>query len=143
MKPVYKNILAVLVGLIAGNVVNMLIVNLGYSILPLDGVDTDDLEALAAAIPDLEAKYFIFPFLAHAIGTLSGAFLTALIAASHKLKLAMVIGGFFLVAGIAVNYMITGPLWFSLLDILVAYIPMAYLGARWAISINKKATFEH
>ena len=47
----------------------------------------------------------------------------------------MLIGGFFLLGGIAAVRMFGGPLWFQLGDLLLAYLPMAYLGAvlaeRW------------
>ncbi|WP_124980882.1 hypothetical protein [Nonlabens xiamenensis] len=138
MKPIVKNIIGVVTGLIVGNVINLTLVQLGSSILPIPGVDPNDLEALAEAAPNLEAKYFIFPFLAHALGTLSGAFITALIAASYKRNLAMLIGVFFLLAGIAVNFMVPGPFWFSAVDILLAYLPMAWLGYRLALRLQKK-----
>ena len=71
---------------------------------------------------------FLFPFLAHALGTLSGAFIAAKIAASRPMILAMVIGVFFLIGGIMMVSMVGGPIWFNATDLLLAYIPMGYLG---------------
>ena len=46
------------------------------------------------------------------------------------MKLAMVIGVFFLLGGIYASYLIPAPTWFMALDIIVAYIPMAYFGGK-------------
>lgn len=130
MKPVVKNIIAFLVGLIVGNITNMALITLGNKMYPVQGVDPNDFEAYSAAIPTLTKEYFVFPFLAHALGTLIGAIIVAKIAASNKLKLAMGIGFFFFLGGIAINIMLQGPIWFVILDLAVAYIPMAYLGGK-------------
>jgi hypothetical protein len=88
------------------------------------------MEALAAVMPTLDAQYFIFPFLAHAVGTLSGAIIAAIIATGNGMKPALVIGGLFLVGGILVSFMIPAPTWFITMDIALAYIPMAWIGGK-------------
>lgn len=130
MKPVYKNIIAFIVGWLGGSVVNMGLVSVGHSVFPIEGIDPNDMEALAAIMPSLGNEHFIFPFLAHALGTLVGAMIAAKIAATSKMKLALAVGGFFLIGGIAVNLMLPGPIWFVILDIAVAYIPMAWIGGK-------------
>jgi hypothetical protein len=55
-----------------------------------------------------------------------------LIAANHKLKFAMGIGIFFLAGGIASVFMLPSPLWYTVLDLGLAYIPMGYLAGRLA-----------
>ena len=125
-----KNILAVGAGWIGGSLVNMGLVTIGHSVFPIPGADPNDMEALAAIMPDLEPKYFLFPFLAHALGTLAGAYLAARIADNNKLKLALAVGLLFLIGGILVNYMLPGPMWFAVLDIALAYIPMAWIGGK-------------
>lgn len=130
MNPILRNILAVIVGWVVGSAVNMGLVQAGHTVFPLEGVDINDMDALAAAMSTAESKYFVFPFLAHALGTLVGAATAALIAATYKMKFALGIGAFFLLGGIMVNYMIPGPTWFTVLDIVVAYIPMAYIGGK-------------
>ena len=47
---------------------------------------------------------------------------------------AYVIGGISLLAGIAMCFMIPAPAWFITLDLVVAYIPMAWLGGTLARS---------
>lgn len=138
MNPIVKNIIAVVVGWIAGSIVNMGLINVGSTVIPLEGVDPNDMEALAEAMPTADFKYFIFPFLAHALGTLVGAFVAAIIAASHKMKFAIGIGVFFLIGGIFVNIAIPGPVWFAAADILLAYIPMALVGGKLALRFSGK-----
>ncbi len=122
---IVRNVLAVILGIIVGMFINMSLVNLGHSLMPIEGLDVNDMKAYADLIPKLDAKYFMFPFLAHALGTLSGAIVAAIIAGSRKKIFALVIGVFFLIGGITVNIMLPGKIWFSILDVLVAYIPMA------------------
>ena len=129
MNPIIRNILAVLVGVIVGGLINFGIVNISGSIIPLpEGVDPTDRESLMKAMPFYGPEQFIFPFLAHAIGTLAGAYTAARLAASHSKQLAYVIGGVFFMGGIAATIMLPAPVWFSALDLIAAYFPMAWLG---------------
>jgi len=70
-------------------------------------------------------KNILVPFLAHAIGTLSGAYITAKLSASYHKVLAYLIGAFFLAGGIAMVYMLPAPSWFINIDLIFTYIPMA------------------
>ena len=137
MKPIVKNILAVIIGWLGGSAVNIGLVQIGHLLFPIEGVDLDDMNALAEVLPTLGYEYFIFPFLAHALGTLVGATIAGMIAATHKMKFALGIGGLFLLGGIMVNYMLPGPTWFAIVDILAAYIPTAWLGGKIALKLSK------
>ncbi|KAA3619709.1 MAG: hypothetical protein DWQ05_03000 [Calditrichaeota bacterium] len=133
MNPILRNGLAILAGVIFGSIVNMGIIMMSGSITPPPpGVDVTDMESLKASMHLFEAKHFIFPFLAHALGTLAGAFLTAKIAVSHKMKFALGIGAFFLLGGIVNVYMLPSPVWFAILDLVGAYIPMGWIGGKFA-----------
>lgn len=133
MKNLLRNIIALLLGLFVGGTVNMGIITISGSIIPPpEGTDTTTMEGLKAAMELFEMKHFIFPFLAHAIGTLVGGLLASLIAASHQLKLALVIGAFFLIGGITMVLSVPSPLWFTIIDLGLAYIPMAWIG--WKIT---------
>lgn len=127
---ILRNIAAFVLGWIVGSVVNMGLVNLGHSVFPMEGVDMNDMDALAAAMPDMGAEQFLFPFLAHALGTLVGAFVAAKVAISAKMKLAIGVGALFFLGGIMVNMMLPGPMWFTVVDLIIAYIPMAYIGGK-------------
>ncbi|MGD1848327.1 MAG: hypothetical protein ACFB10_23280 [Salibacteraceae bacterium] len=130
MSPILRNILAVIAGLFGGNVINLFLVRAGHFIFPIEGVNPDDTEAFKAVLPDLELQYFLFPFLAHAIGTLAGAYVAGAIAANSKMIIALVIGGCFFLAGVAINLYLNGPVWFTAVDLVLAYFPMAWIGGR-------------
>lgn len=133
MNPVVRNVLAVLAGVVVGSAVNMgLIMVSGKVIPPPAGADVTTAEGLKAAIHLFEPKHFLFPFGAHALGTLAGAWLTAVLAATRRTALALVIGVVFLAGGIASACMIPAPPWFILADLLAAYLPTAWLGSRLA-----------
>lgn len=138
MNPIIKNILAVIAGWGGGSIVNMGLIRLGHALVPIAGVDPNDMEAYAAVMPSLGFEHLVFPLLAHALGTLVGATIAALIAANHKMKFALGIGALFLCGGIAVNYMFGGPTWFSITDILLAYIPMAWIGGKIGEKFSKE-----
>ncbi len=129
MNPILRNVLAVVAGFILGSVVNMGIISISGSIIPPpDGVDPSDIESIKASMHLYKPIHFLFPFLAHALGTLSGAYLAARLGASRKQILALVIGIFFLLGGIMVSNMLPAPSWFTVVDLFIAYLPMAWLG---------------
>ena len=129
MPPILRNLLAVIAGLVVGSVVNMAIISVGSIVIPPPtGVDMSDMDKFAENIKLLEPANFIAPWLAHALGTLVGAFTAAKVAAGHKMKLALGIGVFFLLGGIMMVSMVGGPVWFAVLDLIGAYLPMGFLG---------------
>lgn len=73
-------------------------------------------------------QHFLFPFLAHALGTLLGATVAYLIAVQRRDVMAYVIGALFLAGGIYSVFALPAPTWFSVVDVLFAYLPMAWLG---------------
>lgn len=131
MNPIVKNILAVIAGIIIGGALNMGIIMISGSVIPPpEGVDLTTMEGLKASMHLMEPKHFLMPFLAHALGTFLGALIAALIVPAQKMKLAMIIGGWFLLGGILNILMLPSPLWFTFTDLIGAYFPMAYLGAK-------------
>jgi len=139
MNPLVKNILAVVLGLIMGSIVNMGIIMISGSIIPPpQDADITTMEGLKSTMHLFEPKHFIFPFLAHALGTFIGAVVAAIIAANHKEKFALAIGAFFLIGGIANVSMLPSPIWFSILDLGAAYIPMGFIAGRLVVKSSKK-----
>lgn len=133
MNPILKYIIAVIVGVVVGSGVNMGLVNIGPSIIPLpEGADISNMEGLAKSMPLFSPANFLFPFLGHALGTLVAAFVTAKIAAAHQIKFGIGLGAFFLLGGISAVAMFGGPMWFIVADLVLAYIPMGYLGGKLA-----------
>jgi hypothetical protein len=88
-----RNLLAVIAGLVVGSVVNMAIITVGSMVIPPPtGIDMTDMDKFAENLKLLGPAHFIAPWLAHALGTLVGAFTAAKVAAGHKMKLALGIG---------------------------------------------------
>ncbi len=109
------------------------LVLIGHQLVPLPaGVDATTMEGLARSIHLFEPRHFLFPFLAHAGGTFVGALVAAAIACSHKLKLALLVGLFFMAGGLVNALVLPGPAWFTAVDLLLAYLPTAWLAGRLA-----------
>ena len=130
-KNLLRNILAVIVGVILGGLVNLALVTAGPHLVPPPaGVNMGDAKSLAENIHRLEPRHFIFPFLAHALGTLVGALNAHVAAATRRSVPSYVVGGVFLAGGIAAANLIPAPLWFIVLDLVGAYLPMAWLATK-------------
>lgn len=139
MKTITRNILAVLAGIVVGSLVNMGLVTIGPSVIPLPAdADVSTMEGLRESMDLFTPANFVFPFLAHALGTLSGAFVAAKLVASHHMKFAIGIGAIFLLGGIMAAASIGGPAWFKVTDLVLAYIPMGFLGGSLAGAKNRK-----
>ena len=133
MNNTVRLVLGILAGAVVGMFVNGGIISFSGSVIPApEGVDPNDIESIKANLHLYTAKHYIMPFLAHALGTLVGAFVAAKIVLNKKMMSGLIIGGFFLLGGIAAAMMIGTPLIPSAVDILFAYIPMGYIGARLA-----------
>ena len=131
MPKLLRNLLAILAGIAIGAGVNGALITLSPSIIPPPaGVDVNSAESLSKAMHLFEPRHFVMPFLAHALGTLAGALAAYLIAATHRVPIAYLIGGVFLLGGVAASFMIPAPAWFIALDLLVAYLPMAWLATQ-------------
>lgn len=131
MNPMLRNIFAVIVGVVLGSSVNMGIIAVGSSIIPPpEGADVTTTEGLKASMHLFGPEQFIMPFLAHAIGTLLGALAAGALAATHKMRVALGVSVFFLIGGIAAVFMLPSPMWFTIVDLAGAYLPMGYLAGK-------------
>ena len=109
----------------------MAIITLSPSVIaPPAGVDVNDTASLSASMHLFEPRHFLMPFLAHAVGSLAGALASYLIAATYKVRIAYVVGAIFLCGGVAASFMIPAPGWFIALDLVGAYLPMAWVGIQ-------------
>ena len=122
MNTIFKNILAILGGGLIGMMVNMGLIITGNQLIPFE----DGINPMNATMWDI--KYFIFPFLAHAIGTLSGAFIASKISKHYNRAVAIAVGVYFLSGGIYMVKILPAPTWFICLDLILCYLPMALLG---------------
>lgn len=141
MRIFLRVLFAIVLGLVVGSVVNMaLIMVSGKVIAPPVGADVATMEGLKASMHLFEPKHFLFPFLAHALGTVAGAFVAALLAPNRSLVPPMVVGALFLAGGIANVIMLPSPMWFTLVDLFLAYLPTAWLGSMLAARVQARRT---
>ena len=126
MNSIIKNILALIGGGLVGMVANMGLIITGNQLIPF----SENINPMNAM--NWEIRYFIFPFLAHSIGTFSGAYIAAKFSASYHMLFAICIGIFFLSGGISMVFILSAPIWFIVMDLVFAYLPMGWLG--WKIS---------
>ena len=132
LKNAIVGVVAVLVGLYIGGSLNMYLITISGSIVaPPEGAIMTTTEGLKEALHLFEPKHFLMPFLAHALGTLVGAFVAALIALKHKVRFALGIGCIFLVGGIMMTFMLPSPVWFTVVDLSLAYIQRHILEVFW------------
>ncbi|MCB0638289.1 MAG: hypothetical protein KDC54_16785 [Lewinella sp.] len=133
MSPILRNLLSVLAGIALGMVLNMGLLYLGSAIVPTPaGVDVMNTESIKANMHLFEPRHFLFPFLAHAGGTLGGAWLAARLSANQGMRWALVVGVIFLAFGVINVYSLPAPAWFNATDLILAYIPMGWLGGKLA-----------
>ena len=117
----------------------MAIIMISSSVIPPPaGADISTMEGLQESMHLFKPINFLMPFLAHALGTLAGALLTAYIAVSDQRKWALSVGFFFLLGGIANVVALPSPIWFNIVDLVGAYIPMALLGSMLAAKFKSK-----
>lgn len=132
MPSAFRAILAIVVGLVTGGVVNMGIVLVGSRLVPPPaGVDVNDPASIDAHLGEYAPIQFVAPFLAHALGTLVGAAVATFLAPGRRSAPAWIVGSMFLLGGISMVVMLPNtPPWFIALDLGVAYLPMSWLGHR-------------
>ena len=136
MKGVFLNLLVFVACVFAGGIANGLIINYSGTIIPPPvGSNLTTEEGLKAAMAIMEPKHFIMPFLAHAIGSLVGAFFVTLFMKDRKLFRALLVGFLFFLGGAWMVFELPSPLWFDAVDLGLAYIPMAWLGYKMAYRI--------
>ena len=124
MNDTLRNCFALILGLLVGAAVNMALIGLGGVLVPAPaGADLTTSEGLARSLHLLQGEHFVFPYFGHALGTFTGALTAYAVAVSYKNRLAVAVGIFFLCGGIANVVIVPAPMWFSLLDLVSAYLP--------------------
>jgi hypothetical protein len=122
-----KDTLLFVAALVLGMSVNMGLIYAGMYLIPLPaGVDVTTRDGL----PLMGYQHFIPPFLAHALGTLVGAYAVTRWVSTRKQRRAYMIGAIFFIGGLMNIIGMPSPLWFSIADLSLAYFPMAWLGSR-------------
>lgn len=133
MNPTLRNVLAVLVGATVCILLNGLLLQALMSFNPPpDGFDPNKPETFGL----LQAKHLMNAFAAHAVPTVIGGMLASLLAVHRRRAMAIIVGALHMVGGILAALMIPAPAWFVVLDLTMAYLPMAWLGHKLAQSIR-------
>jgi len=129
MNPILKNVIAVVIAIVAGYIANMGLIMLGPNIVPLpEGMVPEDPNSIKEHMGNMQLGNFVMVWLAHAAGAFVSAFVATKIAASNSKTISLALGGLWLIGGIMMVNMVGGPPSFIVADLVFAYIPMAYLG---------------
>ncbi len=132
------NLFVFVICVLTGGMLKGIIVKYSGAIIPPPaGFDLTTGEGFKAAAAVIEPKHFIMPFLAHAVGTLVGAFLVTLLITERRLFRALLIGFLFFLVGVYMVFVLPSPLWFDAVDLALAYIPMAWIGYKLALRFSK------
>ncbi len=139
MKNFLRNFVGLLGGVTLGAAVNGGIIALQPYLLSLpQGVDPNNIDSLIKAMGDFEWHHFVMPFVAHALGTFSGAYFAVRVTRQRPLFKAMAISVIFLLGGIQMVQLLPAPLWFEIVDLTLAYLPMG--GLAYYIGVHHNPT---
>jgi hypothetical protein len=117
------NILSVLVGVLIGAIVNMAILMMSSAVIaPPKGVAMTSDAGINAAMPLLEPKHFLMPFLAHAIGTFVAVYLATRFSKTKAIRIPIIIASIYLIGGIMEVMNLNAPLWFNVVDLSLIHI---------------------
>lgn len=123
----FKQILLLLLGLVAGSIANMGVLQIAGLLIPSPVPEGASVEEMAAYMVQFEWFHFIGPWLAHALGTLVGATIVRKWS-SFPQAFPWVVAGFFFLGGLSMVLLLPGtPIGFILTDLVGAYFPMAEL----------------
>ncbi len=123
----FKQILLLLLGLVAGSIANMGVLQIAGLLIPSPVPEGASIEEMAAFMDQFEWFHFIGPWLAHAAGTLVGASIVRKWS-SFPQTFPWVVAGFFFFGGLSMVFLLPGtPVGFILADLVGAYFPMAAL----------------
>lgn len=127
-----RTVIAVIVGIVAGGIVNMAFIMLSWVIFrPPEGADMTHPETLRAYIESLPPPAFVLVLIAHGGGASAGGFVAARVAGRRAMMLGSIVGGVFLIGGVINSVMIPRPIWFAVVDVLL-YVPCGIAGAGLA-----------
>ena len=123
-------ILLIIACLLLGGLLNQQIIDIQSYFIPLPaGFNLSSEEGMKQSMKLLSARHFLFPFLAHALGTLLSSSLAVIfLKNSARLRYILwLIGGLFFAAGTYMVIILPSPWWFNAVDLILAYFPMAWL----------------
>jgi len=127
-----RNILAVVLGIIAGSIFNMALITVSHTVYPLpESVDPNDFESFKAHVEanGMPTGALIIVLVAHVGGSFVSGVVVGLIAMRPWYLAAGLIGILFTCGGVAMLMMLPAPTWFAIADVAL-YVPLALLGVK-------------
>ncbi len=123
-----KSSLAVLAGIIGGSAVIWLIEALGHALFPAPaGLGMQGPGVTSEHLQQMPVLLLSVVLLAYAAGSFAGGWIS--VAISEKLRDSIIVGFALLVFGIVNLLMVSHPVWFVVVSVLI-YIPCAYWGGK-------------
>ncbi len=133
-----RNILSVIVGLIASFFVIEGIEIVGYKIYPpTTNLNFNNPDSFREYISNAPNSVFFLIILGYALGSLAGGFVASVIASINKMTKAIAVGGVLMGLGLFNLFNIPHPLW-VIISALIVFIPCAYLGGKLGIKMSSK-----
>lgn len=130
MNNTLRNALALMAGLLAAFIFNSVTIQLLGSLTGMEAQGEMTPEEIAAHLRSLEPWQFSVPFAAHVIGSFAGAFIAASLSKTQPKVLAVTVGLIHLAGGVAMVVSFPHPIWYVILDLTLAYIPVAWLAYK-------------
>lgn len=116
-------VLATIIGLIVGNVVNMGIITLFITVDVVPGEDQN--AAFLKVMESFTAIDYLIPLAAHVFGILAGLIVARLICKTSNIPI-FIIGILHLIGTIIAQFMIPAPAWFNVVDLILPIIIILY-----------------
>lgn len=128
----------VVIATFIGGIANYAFVELGYLVVPSpEGFNMHDEKEFMLAVSHFQPIHYLFPFLAHGIGSFVAAYLAT---KALGTKSAWVLpSALFLIGGMMMIQLVPSPIWFTILDLGLAYLPAGYAGYHLARDSRWKA----
>lgn len=128
-----RNILAVLVGLVAAMATFFLAEQIGHSIFPMPtGLNMEDKAALKTFMESLPIGAYLLVFGGWLFGSLEAGFIAQKISQQQNNLLPIIIGSILTASGALNFYLIPHPMWFVIAG-LVVFIPSVVVGWNLAL----------
>jgi hypothetical protein len=126
LRALFSTLLAVVIG----SVLISLVQSLGHALFPFPGeLDLNDPEALAKVIAEAPLGALLMVELGYVVGCFAAGAVVVRLAPGFGLRLPVIVGALFTLAGFMNMAAIPHPLWFAALTTLT-YLPMSLLGAK-------------
>ena len=123
------NVIAVIIGIIAGMALNLGILEINYLAWPIPkGLDISDSAQLQNYLDTLPVLAFLGAMAAHLAQSFGGGWVAARLGSSHPMLLAMIGGTVSLAAGVMMMTMVKGPAWMAIE--LPLYLVVAWLAGN-------------